>query len=139
MGDDERRKEESMNKTMGVLLLSLGFWALGCGNQQAQAADPQDTVAAEVSEVEAVVKEDPLTESLAKKAKTFLARAQQFLDEGQYKDAIAVAQNILSFDPKNADAQKIFETAKAKLAELTKEKAGNVTSGLLDTLGTTEE
>ncbi|MFA5260911.1 MAG: hypothetical protein WC450_06760 [Candidatus Omnitrophota bacterium] len=128
-----------MNKTMVVLLMSLGFFVLACGNQLTQAADPLDTVAAEVSEVEAVAEKDPLAEDLAEKAKTLLARAQKYLDEGKLEDAIAVAQNILSFDPQNIDAKTILETAQTKLADIAAEKAQDVTSGLVDTLGTTEE
>ncbi len=144
MVNDTRGKEESMNKIMSMLLMCLGVLVIAAGPLFAQTADPLDTLTDEVSEVvvnevESVPEKTPLAADLAEKAKVLLARAQQFLDEGQYKDAIAVAQNILSFDPQNADAQKIFETAKAKLAEFTKEKAGSVTSGLLDTLGTTEE
>lgn len=47
-----------------------------------------------------------------------LAQAQSALNNGQYQEAVNLAQNILSQDPNNLQARSIMETAKSKLTEI---------------------
>jgi hypothetical protein len=140
------KKEQVMNKVILVTLVGLGFIVSGCGNKPEQTASGQTgTLASAVSEVKTSATAaagqtqqsvQQTASDLAKKAQTLLAQAKKYLDEGKFNEAITVAQNILSFDPKNIDAQKIIETAKAKLQALAEQKVGELKTGLMDKMGT---
>ncbi|HOY09967.1 MAG TPA: hypothetical protein PLB05_07820, partial [Candidatus Omnitrophota bacterium] len=65
-------------------------------------------------------------------------QAQQYLDQGKFDEAVSLAQNVLSFDPQNIDAQKIIAAAKAKLKALAEQKAQDLKSGLMN-IGATEQ
>lgn len=150
MTDVNERKGKRMNKTFLTVLLVFGLFVIGCGNQQNQAASggQQATLPSMTSEVKSVAQQatqkagqtqqnlQQTAGEMAKKAQTLLAQAKQYLDQGKFNEAISVAQNILSFDPKNMDAQKIIETAKTKLQALATQKAQDLKSGLMNQLGT---
>jgi len=136
-----------MNKIFLIMFFSLGLAVAGCGNQPEQKAQSgqSGTLASALSEATTAVSSSAgqaqqsmqqTASDLAKKAQTLLAQAKKYLDEGKFEEAISVAQNVLSFDPKNIDAQKIIDAAKAKLKALAEQKAGEVKSGLMNTLGT---
>lgn len=72
--------------------------------------------------------------ALKAKAQTLLAEAKKYVDQGKFDEAIATAQNVLSFDPNNVEAQKIIENAKAKIKALVEQKAGELKTGLMDTM-----
>ncbi|HPB68174.1 MAG TPA: hypothetical protein PLT76_03335 [Candidatus Omnitrophota bacterium] len=122
-----------MKNIMFVLLVSFGVFVWGCGQQQNQAqTDPQGSQGAgqRLQDVKNV------TSEMTQKAQELLTQARQYLDQGKFDQAISLAQDVLSFDPKNIDAAQIIETAKAKLKALAEQKAGEVQSGLMDKLGT---
>ena len=73
---------------------------------------------------------------MAQKTQVLLAQAKQYLDQGKLSEAITTAQNVLSFDPKNMDAQKIIETAKAKIKAMAEQKAADLKSDLMNKFGT---
>ena len=131
-----------------VIMTILTFCISGCGDQHNQASSVQpgtstSAAGAEKTNVQAQTKAAAQLQQniqqtagdLTKKAQTLLAQAKQYLDEGKLDEAISLAQNVLSFDPKNMDAQKIIDTAKAKLKTLAEQKAQDLKSGLMNTLG----
>ena len=139
-----------MNRTLLGTLIILTSCLSGCGDQNNQTASRQpETLPPQRADVKTVVQGQSKAAAelqqnfqqtagdLAKKAQTLLAQAQQYLDEGKLDEAISMAQNVLSFDPKNMDAQKIIDTAKAKLKAMAEQKATDIKSGLMNSLGTT--
>jgi len=109
-----------MNKKFLLIGMGLAFIAGGCGNQQdqsgAQGGDVKSVVRqADQSSGQLQQNIQQTADDLTKKAQTLLTQAQQYLDQGKFDEAVSLAQNVLSFDPQNIDAQKIIAAAKAKL------------------------
>lgn len=74
-------------------------------------------------------------EGLAVKIKELLEKAQAFLNNGEYQQATEYAQNALNLDPASAEAKRILETAKEKIAALATEKASEFKTGIADKVG----
>lgn len=150
-----------MNDKLMLTVFCLGLFVAGCGNEQNQGATEQPStpaqgVAVNTSEIKAVVVQQaekatadgnktvsqlqqnmpPAATEMVQKAQALLTQAKQYLDQGKFSEAISTAQNVLQFDPQNLDAQKIIEMAKGKLKALAEQKAADVKSGVLGTLGT---
>jgi Tfp pilus assembly protein PilF len=132
-----------MNKKILVTGMCLAFIAGGCGNQQdqsgAQGGDVKSVVQ-QATQASGQLQQNiqQTADDLTKKAQTLLTQAQQYLDQGKFDEAVSLAQNVLSFDPQNIDAQKIIDAAKAKLKALAEQKAQDLKSGLMN-IGTTEQ
>lgn len=138
-----------MDRTLLTLVVVGSLMAAGCGQQkqqQAAAPEPAQSTKSQVQGLvgqvqqaaqqgnQAVVNAQQNAQNTANQmvdqAKGLLANAQQLLDSGKFQEAIATAQKVLSMDPNNIDAKNIIETAKAKIAEMAKQKAGEVTGNL---------
>jgi transcription elongation factor GreA-like protein len=146
-----------MNKISVVLLAGVSLVLTGCGKQQSQQPSSQQSSMATVAQKmqSAVTQQSAEVQSamtqqaqqtqqnvqqqaaeMAQKAQTLLTQAKQYLDSDKLDEAISTAQQVLKFDPKNLDAQKIIEQAKAKLKAMADQKAADVKSGLMNTLNT---
>jgi len=148
-----------MSKKVLVMLAVVGVIAAGCSKQQettttntvsvptqvqvdAQAlkatAEEQAKVAAEQAQAIAdQAKEEAasLANNAVDKVQDLLAQAQQLIDQGKLQEAIAMAQQVLNIDPANLDAKNIIETAKAKIASLAQEKAGDMKADMMNKVG----
>ena len=132
---------------MLVIVLSLAFYAAGCGDQQKQAASGQKETVPQSGDVNADLPEDTQEDAgqlqqdiqqaagdLAEKAQTLLGKAKQYLDAGKFDEAISLAQDVLSFDPQNIDAQRIVEMAKAKVKALADQTAQDLKVNVINNL-----
>ncbi len=62
-------------------------------------------------------------ENLQSKIQELIAKAKEYLQNGNYEQAIQLAQQILTqFDPNSTEAKSIIDIAKAKIQELAKKK-----------------
>ncbi len=65
------------------------------------------------------------------KIKELIAKAKEYLNQGQYEKAVSVAKEILSkFDANSKEAKDILATATAKIKEMAQEKMGDVKNKL---------
>jgi tetratricopeptide (TPR) repeat protein len=138
---------------MAVLLAAGIFVAAGCESQQQapqQQATRMERGVAEAMEqaapqleqaapaVEAVEQTVPKANAMVDQAQALLAQAKELLDTGKLDEAIAVAQQVLSIDPQNLDAQNIIAMAQEKLAAMAATQVEGVksdVSGVMDQLG----
>lgn len=131
-------------------MVAVGLMASGCGQQDTAATKPaavEGQAQGLVQQVQAVAQEaEPVAaqaqqdlgnaaSAMASQAKDLLAKAQEMINTGKFNEAINFAQQVLSFDPNNIDAKNIIETAKAKIAQLAQDKAGELKTGLSNALG----
>lgn len=137
-----------MYRMLFVLVVFGSFIAAGCGQQQQQQVAAPET-AQSTESVQAVVEQaqksaeqgvqavanaqqnvQDSANQMVEQAKSLLASAREMLNNGKFEEAIATAQKVLSIDPNNIDAKNIIETAKVKIAEMAKQKAGELTGDL---------
>lgn len=131
-----------MEKMILTVLVAGSLMAAGCGQQQQPAATtetaPTETqVQQAVSQGQQAAAEvqtaaTTAVNSAVDQARTLVAQAKELLDSGKFEEAIAAAQKVLSIDPNNIDAQNIIETAKAKIQEMAKQKAGELQEGMMN-------
>lgn len=105
----------------------------------AKAEDAANASAQAVAEAEAKAQEvqaqaNQASNDLVAKAKTLLTQAQDLLNQGKFDEAISAAQQVLSFDPNNIDAQKLIELAKEKLAGAGQKAVNDAKTGLMNTM-----
>jgi hypothetical protein len=139
-----------MEKRMALLLATGILVAAGCEAQQKQAVPMRQAAPVEramsqaVEEAapqaaravsQAIEQVAPEANAMVEKAQALIAQAKELLDAGKFDEAIAVAQNVLSFDPANLDAQNIIAMAQEKLKALVATQAGEVKSGIMDQIG----
>ncbi|MBP9854609.1 MAG: hypothetical protein KBD53_07070 [Candidatus Omnitrophica bacterium] len=74
------------------------------------------------------------TDNIALKVKELLEKAQDYLDNGDYKQAIESAKNTLKLNPASKEAKAILEEANAKLA-VASEKVNEFKTGVSDKIG----
>lgn len=131
-----------MEKMILTVLVAGSLMAAGCGQQQ-QPAATTETAPTEAQVQQAVSQGQQAAaevqtatttavNSAVDQARTLVAQAKQLLDSGKFEEAIAAAQKVLSIDPNNIDAQNIIETAKAKIQEMAKQKAGELQEGMMN-------
>ena len=106
-----------------------------------QVTQTMDQAGTEVKEATAQIQDtaQQKADELMQKAKDLVTQAQQYLNEGQFSEALTMAQQALEFDPQNVDAQKIIQTAQAKIQELAgqaEQKVEAVTTDVMNTIGT---
>ncbi len=69
-------------------------------------------------------------DSLQVKIKELIAKAKSYLQDGNYDQAIKVAQQVLTnFDPSSSEAKSIIQQAKDGLAKLAQEKMSQDPAG----------
>lgn len=137
-----------MEKTMMMLLAAGIFVAAGCQQSQQSQPVPMQRAAQQaessmskamdevVPQAENVAQEvAPQANAMVEKAQALLVQAKELLDAGKFEEAIAVAQNVLSIDPANLDAQNIIAMAKEKLQAMVATQAADVKAGVMDTVG----
>jgi hypothetical protein len=150
-------KERIMNKGFLFTIFAGSVLVAGCGQQQdastavqsspsvqeqaqavaVQAADMAKQAAEGGKEAVEGVKADAqeAASSMSSQAQELLAKARQFVDSCKFNEAIDMAQQVLKFDPNNMDAKNIIETAKAKIAEMAQNKAGEMKNNLSNAIG----
>lgn len=144
-----------MEKIVLTMMVAVSLMASGCGQEQKTVATDPGAVEGQASSLsqqiqavaqEAVQEAAPAVEqaqaelggaanAMVDQAKTLLAQAQDMVNSGKFNEAINFAQQVLNIDPNNIDAKNIIETAKAKIAQLAQDKAGELKTGLTDALG----
>ena len=116
--------------------------ASGCGKQEQQPVSTETQAQGMAEQAKEVSQEGAQTVSqvqenvqaaangVVEQAQTLLAQAKELVNSGKFDEAIAMAQKVLSMDPNNIDAKNIIETAKAKLAAMAQQKAGELKNDL---------
>lgn len=114
-----------------TVLAVVGLCFAGC-DQQIQMADPPKQNSPPPSQT-LDVQADMYTffeeankppEDPTEKIKALLVQAQQYLNASQFSEAMEAASNVLEMAPDNVEAQKIIDTAKARLLSMTAPRGG---------------
>lgn len=133
------------------MMVAVSLMASGCGQEQKTVATEPGAVEGQAASLSQQIQEvaqeaAPAVEQaqadlggaanvMVDQAKTLLAQAQDMVNSGKFNEAINFAQQVLNIDPNNIDAKNIIETAKAKIAQLAQDKAGELKTGLTNALG----
>ena len=133
-----------MEKIILAVIVAGGLMVSGCGKQQEQATSTQSAslekqaqgLSEDAKEAAEQGKKDAAkaANNVVNQVKELLAKAKTMIDNGKFDEAINLAQQALNIDPNNIDAKNIIETAKAKLAQMAQQKAGELKSGLTNKL-----
>lgn len=140
-----------MEKIVLTMMVAVSLMASGCGQEQKTVAKEPGAVESQAASLSQQIQEvaqeaAPAVEqaqadlggaanAMVDQAKTLLAQAQDMVNSGKFNEAINFAQQVLNIDPNNIDAKNIIETAKAKIAQLAQDKAGELKTGLTNALG----
>ncbi len=141
-----------MEKMLLTMAVVGSLMAAGCTQQQEKAASTEPAAAVEAQVQDMAQQATETTQKAADavapvqqeaqnaanammdQAKELLAKAQDLVANGKFEEAIAMAQKVLSMDPNNIDAKNIIESAKAKIAEMAQQKAGELKEGVANKL-----
>ena len=126
---------------VGIVILSACI--LGCGQQQSQSQAPASSEESAKKEAQSMM--GAMTESAQQvkataeqtaqevkadvqaQIRSYIGKANEFLQSQKFEDAIKTAQYILSnLDANNASAKNIIEQAKAALAKMAQQKVGEI-------------